>query len=575
MASAVELEPIARIPGKYERKCWERHERDLRTAYGDRWDDPEVYGDPSLSQHPKGYYFDAEVGERTVEFIEHYCRHFEGEWAGQPLVLAEWQRDINRAVFGWKRAVGSRRFRTVYIEVARKGGKSTWAAGVGLYLTIADGEEGAQVYVTASKKDQAKIVWGAAAKMVKRSSTLQRFASAWKTGISCERMGSTMLPLGANSETQDGFNAHAQLVDEMHAHKDRHVYDVVATSMGTRRQPLNWIITTAGIFDPESIGWEFHERAIQVLDGVIEDDTFFAFIAAADPKDDWTSPETWALANPNLGIAPKLEYMAEQCERARTTPSFLNTFKRYHLNLWTQQREIWIPIENWDACTRIVDVESLKGKVCCGGLDLSSKADVTALVLAFPDGDWMDFLYWFFCPEATIQKRSKDDRVPYDAWVRDGWMTATPGNVIDYTFIKSKVLEIAGIYELAELAYDPWSATQTATDLGENGITMVEFRQGYGSLSEPSKDFEALATDGRVGHATAKGVNPVMRWMVSNAAVRHDPADNIKPDKSETKGSRGRKGRIDGVVASIMAQGRAQLHRDDVSIYETQGIEGV
>jgi phage terminase large subunit-like protein len=562
--TAVELEPAARVAGKYERLCWERHERDLRAAYGDRWDDPTVYGVRSLSHHPKGFWFDADAGERVTTFIESYCRHFEGEWAGLPLVLAEWQRDINRAVFGWMRADGSRRFRTVYIEIPRKNGKSTWAGGVGLYLTIADGEAGAQVYVTASKKDQAKIVWGAAAKMVKRSSKLQRFASAWKTAIACDRLGSTMAPLGANSETQDGFNAHAQLVDEMHAHKNRHVYDVVATSMGARRQPLNWIITTSGIFDPESIGWEFHERAMHVLNGVIEDDALFVFIAGADPKDDWTDPATWEKANPNLGISVKREYMAEQCARAQTTPSFLNTFKRYHLDLWTQQRDTWIPIEKWDACGRIVDVAALAGKRCCGGLDLSSNLDITALVLAFPDGEWMDFLFWFFCPEETIQKRSKEDRVPYDAWTRDGWMTPTPGNVVDYGFIEAKAIELAGVHQLAELAYDPWNATQAATNLGEKGLTMVEFRQGYGSLSEPSKHFESLVTAGRVGHRTTKGANPVMRWMIANAAVRHDPADNIKPDKSATKG------RIDGVVAAVMATGRASVTRDESSVYNSQ-----
>jgi phage terminase large subunit-like protein len=324
--------------------------------------------------------------------------------------------------------------------------------------------------------------------------------------------------------------------------------------MGARRQPLAWIITTAGIYDPESIGWELHERATQILEGIIDDDSFFAFIAAADPEDDWTSPETWATANPNLGVSVKLDYMAEQCERAKTTPSFLNTFKRYHLNLWTQQRETWIPVEKWNACKRVVDVPALKGKVCCGALDLSSSLDISALVLAFPNGEWMDYRYWFFCPEETIQKRSRDDRVPYDAWTRDGWMAATPGNVIDYNFIKAKVRELASEYQVVEWAYDPWNAMQFATDLSLEGLQMVEFRQGYGSLSEPSKAFEALITAARVGHTTERGVNPVMRWMISNAAVRRDPAENIKPDKSQTKG------RIDGVVASVMATGRAQLH---------------
>jgi phage terminase large subunit-like protein len=549
--TAVASPSAVRIPGKYERLCWERQERDLRLAYGDRWNDESVYGDASLSQHPKGFYFDPAAGDRVVTFVEGYCTHFEGDWAGKPLTLDDWQRRITRVVFGWKRADGKRRFRTAYIEIARKNGKSTWAGGIGLYLTLADGEAGAQIYVTATKKEQAKIVWGAAAKMVQRSRRLLRFLKPWKTAITCERTSAMMAPLGANSETQDGLNAHAQLVDEMHAHKDRHVYDVVATSMGARSQPLNWIITTAGIYDPESIGWEFHERATNILDGVFEDDTFFAFIAAADAErscigaeavsaiaalcsceacsdlaipdeeapaedwakaldamrdvhaincemrsrsevsddgsllvhaDDWTDPATWAKANPNLGVSVRIGYMEEQCDRAKTTPSFLNTFKRYHLNLWTQQRDVWIPIERWNACKRVVDDAALLGRACCAGLDLSSTRDLTALVLAFADGDYLDFLYWFFCPEETIQKRSKDDRVPYDAWVRDGWMIATPGNVVDYAFIRAKILEVVGLYNVTEVAYDKWNAQETAQILQDNhGVTMVEFGQGYGA----------------------------------------------------------------------------------------------
>lgn len=556
MGSALADPPLTRTPGKYERKCFERHERDLALSLR-----PEG--------HPKGFVFDLEAGDRTVTFIEKYCKHSEGEWAGQLIVLEEWQRAILRIVFGWKRADGTRRFRTAYIEIPRKNGKSLKGAAVGLYLTVADGEEGAQVYSAATKKDQAKIVHDAATKMVKRSASLKRFVKTFRNNISCERMGSKFEPLGADSSTLDGLNTHGLIEDETHAHTDRHVHDVLVTSMGARRQPLAWVITTAGVYDPESIGWELHERARQVLDGAIEDDSFFAIIYAADAPDgeDWTKsdawqlPEKWAQANPNLGVSVKRDYLETESNRAATTPSYLNTFLRYHLNIWTQQVERWIPIEYWNACARVVDEEKLQGKHCFAALDLSSKLDITALVLAFPSVEEgqlaLDFVFRFWCPEETIKVRAKQDLVPYDAWVRDGWMIATPGNVVDYTFPIAAVKEFGRLYSIREMAFDPWNATQTANDLQEEGVLCVECGQGYKSMSEPSKEFEKLVVSGMAGHLTPRGAHPVMRWMVSNVAIKRDPADNIKPDKSSTKG------RIDGVVAAIMATGRAIVEVDN------------
>ncbi len=539
MGSATLAEPMVRTPGKYERLCWERHERDLSLCVDGR--------------HPKGYWYDEAAGQRVVDFIERFCRHYEGELAGQLIILEDWQRKIYRAVFGWMRADGTRRYRTAYIEIPRKNGKSFKGSATGLYLTVADGEGGAQVYSAATKKDQAKIVHDGATKMVKTSPELKRFLRTFRNNISCERTSSKFEPLGADSSTLDGLNTHGLIEDETHAHTDRHVHDVLVTSMGARRQPLAFIITTAGVYDPESIGWELHERAQQILEGALEDDTFFAFIAAADEGDDFTDPAVWAKANPNLGVSLKRDYMAEQCERAKTTPSYLNTFLRYHLNVWTQQRERWIPIEAWNRCDRVVDPEALHGRRCWAGLDLSAKLDLTALVLCFPVDTGYDFLYRFWCPEDTILERAKKDRVPYDAWEREGWLVATPGNVVDYEFPKAALREFAKVYTIEEVAFDPWNATQTATDLQTDGLTCVEFRQGFASMSEPSKEFEKIVVSQQCAHRTPKGINPVMRWMLSNVAVKRDPADNIKPDKSRAAG------RIDGVVGSIMALGRAMV----------------
>lgn len=527
--------------GKYERLAYERHERDLALAN-------------QPGGHPKGFWFDATAGERVIRFVEGYCRHFEGEWAGRPLTLEEWQRFVLRAVFGWKRADGTRRFRIAYEEVPRKNGKSTSIAAVADYLTFGDNEPGAQVYATATKEDQAKIVWNAGLKMVKSSPDLRRFATLRQKSIVCEQLGAFFKPLGSDSDTLDGLNPHGHICDELHAHKTRGMWDVMLTAMGARRQPLTFVITTAGVYDPEAIGWIQHEHAIKVLDGTVEDDEFFAVIFAADVNDDYADPATWAKANPNIGVSVKPDYLASMCQKAQQQPSFLNTFLRLHLNLWTQQAERWIPMEKWNACdvdcTR-AEIEAreqaLVKAICYGGLDLSQKLDISALVLWFPETH--DLVSRFYCPEATIMERSQKDRVPYDAWARDGWLTATPGSSIDYEFILADIRAMAARYALQQLAFDPWNANQMATTLiGEFGEEfMVETRQGYQSLSEPSKEFERLIVEGQMRH----GGHPVMRWMVSNVALRRDPNENIAPDKSKAAG------RIDGVVASIMALGRA------------------
>lgn len=555
MTTAVIDEPIVRVAGKYERLCWERHDRDLVACL-----------DPG--GHPKGFYFDEAAGQRVVDFIERYCKHHKGEWAGNPLLLEPWQKRILIIVFGWMRPDGTRRFRTAYIEIPRKNGKSEVAGAVGLYMLVADHEPGAEIYSTATKKDQARIVWGAAEAMVKASPALKKFVRGYRNNLSCEKLGGKFEPLSAESGTMDGLNTHAQLADEAHAHKDRHVYDVVATSMGSRRQPMNWVITTAGVYNPETIGWELHERAIQVLEGVIEDDTFFGFIAAADEGDDWESDATIAKANPNAGVSVKWAYLRDQRDRAKSTPTFLNTYLRYHLDRWTEQLERWIPIEMWNACDRVVKESELEGQICYAALDLSSKLDITSLTYVFPRPHGLfDFLFRFWCPEDTIMKRSKEDRVPYDAWARDGWITPTPGNVVDYAFPIAELEAGSKRFKIQETAFDPWNATATATDLMEKGLVMVEFGQGYKSMSEPTKEFEKLIVAKQIAHKTERGIHPVMRWMVANVAVKRDPADNLKPDKSSAIG------RIDGVVSSIMGLGRAIVSPTvKESVYAQRGV---
>lgn len=528
----------------------------------------------------RGYFFDAAAGDRVVQFFEEYLHHHIGEWAGRPLLLELWQKTMLREIFGWMRpgdpdTTGAatdpvRRFREAYIEIPRKNGKSEVGAGVGLFLTVADGEHGAQVYSSATKKEQARIVWGTAAKMIEASPELARFLTVLRSNISCEELGSKFEPLAADFKTQDGLNTHGNVIDEVHAHGDRRLIDVLQTSMGSRRQPLTFYITTAGEYNPESIGWMLHERAVKVLEGAIEDDSFFALVFAADEEDDFTDPVTWAKANPNMGVSVKESYLRTECEKAKQQPSYLNTFLRYHLDRWTQQRTRWITLEQWNACDEERSsleyeewVASLAGSLAFGGLDMSTKIDITAFILAVPREDDLALIARFWCPEERILERSRKDRVPYDAWARDGWLTATPGDVVDYDRVKDDIVQLCSGYELRDIGFDPWNATQIATQLGGEGLTMVEVRQGYKSMSEPSKAFEARVVSKTLRH----GGHPVLRWMVSNVGIRQDTNENIMPDKSTQTG------RIDGVVASIIATSRLIVDpADGGSVYETRGL---
>jgi phage terminase large subunit-like protein len=557
------LKPMVRPMGKYEKLAYARAANDRKLC--------ELPGG-----HPKGFYFDTAEADRCVQFVERFCKHHKGEWAGQPLLLQEWQKFCIRETYGWRRADGTRRFRISYREVARKNGKTEQAAAEGNLLTIADRENGAEVYATATKEDQAKIVWLTAREQVRQSPELRQWVRPRQKALICERLTSIFRPLGADSSTLDGLNPHGHICDEMHAHKKRGVWDVMITGMGARRQPLTIVITTAGVYDPESIGWELHTHAQQVLDGVVEDDTFFCIIFAADEGDDWKDPATWYKANPNLGISVKYDYLAEQCERAKKTPSSLNPFLRLHLNIWTQQVTRWIPIDAWNLCASFVDrnLEAHKGRIGYGGLDLSTKLDITSLCITLPaPGEMYDMLWWFWVPEELVRERARTGKRPdYDAWVRDGWLITTPGNVVDYGFIRKQINDIRKIIKIRQLGFDPWNATQLANDLVSDGFStdsdakkeqLIEMRQGMKTLSEPSKKFEALIMDGKIRH----GGNPIMQWMIDNMAIRRDANDNIAPDKKSAAG------KIDGGVAAIMSLGRAILDpQPRQSVYETRGV---
>lgn len=543
---------------KWVRLACERHRRDLE-AGGER-----------------GLRFDETTAKTAIAFFR-LLKHSKGEWAGRPLVLEPWEQFTVWSLFGWKREDGTRRFRTSYLEVARKNGKTTLAAGVGLYLMLADGEPGAEVYSVATKRDQARISHSEATRMAKSSPQLRRMVTIFKDNIHIVDTASKFEPLGADSDTMDGLNVHGAIVDEVHAHKTRDTWDVIETATGSRRQPLMFAITTSG-YDRQSLCFQQHEYTEKVLEGVIQDDSWFGAIYTLDKikdasgnlvDEDWNDESVWVKANPNLGVSKKLDDMQRKAARAREMPAALNAFLRLELDIWTQAETKWVNLEHWRQCGKAVDADGLRGRTCYGGLDLSSNVDISAWLLVFPpqdDDDDYQILCRFWIPEEAMVERARRDRVPYPAWVRQGYITATPGSVIDYDFIQAQIDADAQAYDIQEVAFDRWGATKIQTDLMEKGGEdwLVQFGQGYVSMSPPMKELERLILE----HKLAHGNNPVLTWMANNLVVRQDPAGNLKPDKEKSTE------KIDGMVALVMGLDRALRHEEPKkSVYEDRGLE--
>jgi len=533
-----------KIPaGKYIRLSVERHLKDL---------DSGKY---------RGLKFSKEKANYCLKFFE-FLKHSKGEWAGTPFRLEPWQKFILSVQFGWLQEDGLRRFRNAYTELPRKNGKSTKSSGKGLFLFVADGEPGAEVVTAATKRDQAKIIFEEAKRMVKASSFLSSRIHICRDNLSITHTASKFEPLGADADTLDGLNLHGALIDELHAHKTRGVYDILDTATASRRQPMIDIITTAG-YDRHSICYEIHDYCQKILEGIIENDAFFTFIASADPEDDWKEQETWAKANPNLGVSVKLDDIKSKAMKARELPGYENTFKRLHLNIWTEQSVRWLAMEEWDACEGVVEADDLQGCECWGGLDLSSTTDISAFSLVFKAGNTIKTAGFYFVPEENARKRAERDRVPYDVWINQNYMVATPGNVVDYDFIRAQINKLGEIFRIREVAIDRWNATQLAVQLEQDGLKVTPFGQGFASMSAPTKELEKLILSRQFEHDG----NPVLRWMASNVTVKTDPAGNIKPAKDVSTG------RIDGIVSLIMAIGVMNLAPEAPSfIYNQRGI---
>lgn len=506
----------------------------------------------------QGCYFDEAAGDFTVEFMSKFLHHSKGKWAGKPFVPMDWQRDdILLPLFGWKRADGTRRFRVGYVEIPKKNGKSTLLAAINLKMLVADGEKGAEVYSAAADRQQASIVFNEAASMVRSSPALAsrlEVVDSKKTIYSRET-GSFYRALSADHDSNEGLNIHSLSFDELHAQKSPKLWDALRYGGAARDQPLLIAITTAGV-DRHSIAYEQHQYAEQVLSGAIDDFSYFAYIRAAGPDDDWTDPKTWKKANPSLGITINEEDFAKDCIEAQRIPRKENPFKRYRLNIWTEQVDRWLQMADWDECgTEEINEDDLAGWPCYAGLDLSTKIDIAGYALVFPphvDDKWR-VLPRLWVPGESISKREDRDHVPYGAWVRKGLINETGGNVVDYEAIKHGLLEDARKFNLQELAYDPWNATQIALQLQDEGLTVVEFRQGFGSMSEPTKELEKLVMSKKLSH----GGHAVLKWMASNVAIEQDPAGNIKASKKKSTE------KIDGIVMTVMGIGRAMVHGDN------------
>lgn len=529
--------------------------------------------DPVATAAP-GEWFDEETADNAVAFFPGYLEFIEGERAGQPFELEPWQAAGVGCAFGWKREgqksngekIVVRRYREVFDFEPRKNGKSPKVAGIVCLVMFTDGESGAQLYSAAAEREQAALVYRHAAGMIARNPELAERCKVYRTYKSIEHRATASVykALSADAETKHGFNSHFVAVDELHAHPNGDLVDVLTTSTGTRTQPLIWHITTAD-YARDSICNRKYDYACKVRDGVIKDSSFLPMIWEASVDDDWTDPKVWEKANPNLGVSVKREYLERECKRAQEEPSYENTFKRLHLNIRTQQDIRWLQLEPWGKCGSKIDVAALAGRTCFGAIDLSTKFDISSFCLCFPpaeDDEPWKFLWRHWIPSENAEKREKRDRVPYLTWARQGFITLTPGSVIDYDFIKEAIGEDARTYDIREIAYDTWNATQIALQLGDSGATMVEFGQGFKSMSEPAKELEKMIVSQQMSH----GDNPVLNWMASHVAVEMDAAGNIKPSKKKSTE------RIDGIVTAVMALGRAMVNESGPNPYDTRGV---
>lgn len=518
-------------------------------------------------------------GEDGVRFFERRLTHTKGSFARKPFILPPWQKRIVSDIFGTCKPNGMRKINTAYVEVPKKNGKSELGAGVALAGLLLDDEPGAEVYSAASTRDQATIVFRVAAQMVRQDPILNsmcRIVDSTKTIYLKDAPDSFYRAISADAGIQDGINPHVVVFDELHRQRNRDLWDIFRYGSPTRDQPLLFAITTAGIIGESPICEEQHDYARRILQGTFSDPTYYPVIYGLDDDEDWTfegepgrgskPPTGWYKANPALGDFLPIDRIRNEFQTAIEMPSQQNSFRRFRLNQWVGQEFRFLPMEHWKLCGEPFSAQDLVGCECFGGLDLSTTRDLTAFALVFRRGDLFFVLVHCFIPGDDLRERSRKDNVPYDLWASQGLVHVTPGNQVDYGYVRKVINDLAKLYDIREIGFDRWNATQIVQDLMGDGLTMVPIGQGYVSMNAPTAELLALVKDHRLRH----NGNPVLSWMADCMSVKQDPAGNLKPAKPDRMKS---KKRIDGIAAIIDALARVIVAEDGLIDYS--GIRSV
>jgi phage terminase large subunit-like protein len=552
------------LAGRLVRLACERHLRDLQ--HGEL----------------RGLHFDVEEAQAAIDFFGLLTLP---ETEGEPFDLEPFQQFIVGSLFGWMGPDGYRRFRIAYVEIGKGNGKSPLAGGIGLRGLVADEERGAQVYSAATTRDQAKIVFSDAEQMAQGSPALARRLVFTVNNIAHPESNSFFRPVSSEARGLDGKRVHIALIDELHEHPSALVVDKMRAGTKGRRQALIFEITNSG-YDRNSVCYQHHDYSVKVLEGVLENDAWFAYVCQLDPCeacrnegktqpsddcgecDDWRDEATWEKANPCLDVSVTRKYLREQVTEAEGMPGKENIVRRLNFCQWTEQAQRWLSMELWDANGSTP--RRLNGRRCWAGMDLASSDDIAAFVMVFPgfegEEEYFDLLCKFWIPQDNIQKRVRKDRVPYDVWVRQGLITATEGDVIDYDTIRADINGLSELYQIEEIAFDRWGALDITAKLTQDGFTVVPHGQGFGSMAAPTKEFGTAVKRRRLRH----GGNPVLRWMASNTAVETNAAGDQKPSKERSTE------KIDGIPAAIMGLGRAVIApKKKKSVYATRGLQSL
>ena len=503
-----------------------------------------AYNDHEQAQD-KGLIYLPKKANRVVKYTR-YCKHTKGKWANQPFDQELWQLFITGELFGWYyEDINVRRYRTAFIEIPKKNGKTFYVGTLGLYMLQADGENGAEVYVYASEKGQATIMFNQARACVLKSEALSKRIVVYRESLVIPENDSKMAPMPSDPDTVDGYNPNCQLVDEVHRHKTREIWDLSEHATDARENPLTIGITTAGK-DLTSVCYEQHEYGLNILNKVYDDDRFFTFIATPDKGYDPYNELEWYKLNPNLGVTKTVESIRDKAKKAKQSPKSGVYFRRMQCNEWTQHVEAWLHMEDWNECPTEFDFEKLKGRICYGGIDLALSQDLSAVSLVFElDPLWV-ILVKFYCPEDSIKYRTEMENVPYQTWAEQGYIDVTEGNVTDFDYIYKDIISMGKSYQIAEIGFDPYRAAQLASNLTAYGFEMVQVRQGTLSMNEP---MERLHEKIISRHLVHQG-NPILNWNAANTVVREDRNKMIAPDKKYSKE------KIDGIVATINAASR-------------------